>query len=683
MGYATTTDGPDVVGEAEVTRVGAVVRVVDVWALASDGVTLTRRLTVQPHGPASGAVHVGLDLELPGVRPRYFAPGMAYAPGQWARGGCFTYADHRLAYPVVAAHVGERGAVLSLERQSLATYDAAPERRPGQTVYRQRTDVGSVGFRAGDRAALCAAWPYAEVDESAMLDAQRSPAVALHPVGDGLDVVVRYRLRLLPAADYVSAVRGVFGAVVAAVAPEPSPLPVSLEESIALRLDSAAKTYTRFADGFAGFVLNVDPDRGYASQAKAFGASFADHHMDGSREILEFGFTGRQLNIAAMLARRSPRQWRDRAAAVVDGFVERMTTPSGWVHTLWDAGRGRPLFACGDPSGTVMHYLGRSDAPGTYTRMMCEAGSDLLLNVDLRARDDVVRGRWWAAAVRLAEFLVRVQEPDGAWYRAYAPDGSPLTGDWLGDAGSGGKSATGTVVPFLLDVAARADDGARYIAAARRAAGYILAEQTASDEYRGGTLDNPNVVDKEAAFIAMRALLAVHRHDPDPALLEGARRAAVLAVTWHSIWEVPAVPGTRLATERVRSVGWGGINPVWGVGVTDIYSLFFLADLHELAGLVGDQLFAEVARLSAHSSLQILAVPHDRHGLADAGMQPEGISFCPQGVDDGLIAKGDTWGGLAWPYTAGTFALERYLEACARDRKSPEHDRARPTEVWQ
>ncbi len=72
-----------------------------------------------------------------------------------------------------------------------------------------------------------------------------------------------------------------------------------------------------------------------------------------------------------------------------------------------------------------MHYLGRSDAPGTYTRMMCEAGSDLLLNVDLRARDDVVRGRWWAAAVRLAEFLVRVQEPDGAWYRAYAPDGSP------------------------------------------------------------------------------------------------------------------------------------------------------------------------------------------------------------------------------------------------------------------
>ena len=44
-------------------------------------------------------------------------------------------------------------------------------------------------------------------------------------------------------------------------------------------------------------------------------------------------------------------------------------------------------------------------------------------------------------------------------------------------------------------------------------------------------------------------------------------------------------------------------------------------------------------------------------------MQPEGIAFCDQGVDAGLIAKGDTWGGLGWPYTAGTFGLHRYLTA--------------------
>jgi hypothetical protein len=38
-------------------------------------------------------------------------------------------------------------------------------------------------------------------------------------------------------------------------------------------------------------------------------------------------------------------------------------------------------------------------------------------------------------------------------------------------------------------------------------------------------------------------------------------------------------------------------------------------------------------------------------------------TFCDQGGDDGLIAKGDTWGGLGWIYTAGTEGLMRYLEA--------------------
>jgi hypothetical protein len=36
-------------------------------------------------------------------------------------------------------------------------------------------------------------------------------------------------------------------------------------------------------------------------------------------------------------------------------------------------------------------------------------------------------------------------------------------------------------------------------------------------------------------------------------------------------------------------------------------------------------------------------------------------AFCDQGVDDGLIAKGDIWGGLGWIYTAGTYGLSLYL----------------------
>jgi hypothetical protein len=165
--------------------------------------------------------------------------------------------------------------------------------------------------------------------------------------------------------------------------------------------------------------------------------------------------------------------------------------------------------------------------------------------------------------------------------------------------------------------------------------------------------------------------------------LAAAHRAASIAITWHSLWEVPNVPGTPVAEAGVSSVGWGGINSVWGAGCTDIYSLFFAADLHRLGLVVGDEALCRVAELVACSSVELLSVPGQLHGLADTGMQPEGMSFCPQGLDDGLIRKGDIWGGLGWPYTAGTYGLQQYLTSVdttpRRDRNQPAVGEEPPT----
>ena len=43
-------------------------------------------------------------------------------------------------------------------------------------------------------------------------------------------------------------------------------------------------------------------------------------------------------------------------------------------------------------------------------------------------------------------------------------------------------------------------------------------------------------------------------------------------------------------------------------------------------------------------------------------MQPEGFGVCNQGIDEGMIAKGDIWGKLGWIYSAGIFGLENYLK---------------------
>jgi len=147
--------------------------------------------------------------------------------------------------------------------------------------------------------------------------------------------------------------------------------------------------------------------------------------------------------------------------------------------------------------------------------------------------------------------------------------------------------------------------------------------------------------------------------------LAAADRAGKLALTWNVIWNVPPRPGTRVGAAGVRSTGWGAINSTWGGGVTDIYSLFFVAELVRLGRLTGDPRYEATADLIATGCQQLLSHRGCSFGFADTGMQPEGISFWDQAVDAGLITKGNTGGGLGWIYPAGTYGVHQSLPAKA------------------
>ena len=81
--------------------------------------------------------------------------------------------------------------------------------------------------------------------------------------------------------------------------------------------------------------------------------------------------------------------------------------------------------------------------------------------------------------------------------------------------------------------------------------------QVVGAEFRGGTLDNPNLVDKKAAFLVMRALLALSRHDEN-ARGDGAagiRKPAHLPGHCLSPSGLPA--GAVAGTEDNREIGFG------------------------------------------------------------------------------------------------------------------------------
>jgi hypothetical protein len=70
-----------------------------------------------------------------------------------------------------------------------------------------------------------------------------------------------------------------------------------------------------------------------------------------------------------------------------------------------------------------------------------------------------------------------------------------------------------------------------------------------------------------------------------------------------------------------------------------------------------------MAEWIAIGTQQLLSHPGDLMGFTDLGMQPEGFGICNQGIDEGMIAKGDIWGTLGWIYSAGIFGLGKYLES--------------------
>ena len=161
-GYDTTSPVPDgITGSRRVVRDGLHVEVRDTWTPSgADEVALVRHLTATRAGEHGAGVQLRLRLCLDGTEARFFVPGMAYTPDQWADGGVHEYADHHLAYPLTVAYLPARACAVSLERTSPAGYDAAPQRTRGQSTFLQATDVGSVGFAATDGGhAACSAQP--------------------------------------------------------------------------------------------------------------------------------------------------------------------------------------------------------------------------------------------------------------------------------------------------------------------------------------------------------------------------------------------------------------------------------------------------------------------------------------------------------------------------------------------
>lgn len=646
----------------------------DTWERAGDAYLFGRKIRTKKSGtivPGAGIafsaeIHVGDDTE----SFRVGIPSVVY-DGKIAGRECGyrSFMEDRLPGVMMVFYDEAAGQYVSVQKLVPAAYAEKEMRLPGESRYLHKTEVTSMGYGKSECAYFKLCWPYEEKETSVALDGTGTPVKAFYPLEEEFETELSYRVVVHTAVSFTEAMYTEYCNLAYRLEEqryaELAELPFDREEEMAYRRASVKKTYREFEGEGAGFFFHFNPQRGYGSAPSGFGTVNHTIPHETYTYVLEYGFTGRQIDIALTLAEEA--EMMGKAEKVIDFFVKECVTENGWVYSLYDVRKGRPFASFGDKEAPKLHYMDYPGKQGNYLRTMTEPMNDLLAAYLWYQKQGVEKAEWITAVERFGEFLLRKQNEDGSWYRAYTPEGESVfmneRAECTEEENDRGRKASAIIpVIFLCNLAKYVPEHKKYIEAAKRAGEYTLLHEVRDELYQGGTMDNPNIVDKEASQYVMAGLYHLYKATGDECYLEGSVQAAKQFVTWNYIWNAPMRKGTILAEKNFCTKGMGAINSVWCGGVVDIYSLFHIRELYLLGRETGNVFFERMADWISTAAHQILSWPGDSMGFADSGMQPEGFGICAQGMDDGMIEKGDIWGTLGWIYSAGIGGVKRYLQ---------------------
>jgi hypothetical protein len=179
--------------------------------------------------------------------------------------------------------------------------------------------------------------------------------------------------------------------------------------------------------------------------------------------------------------------------------------------------------------------------------------------------------------------------------------------------------------------------------AAERAAEFVW-QRFGDGSYTGATLDNPDVVDKEAAILAAEAFLALAEATDDAVWLTRAASAASVAASWIYLWNVPMPVDADVAGIHWKpGVPTTGLQLIAsGVSMVDGFLSVNASVFARLWQRTGDGHWLDVARIVTHGTCPMFATAAHPHDLRGLGWQQEHWSLAPR-RGYGLNRRWLTW----------------------------------------
>lgn len=615
-GYSSVKKiGDGFLGKATIKIHGASFQVADYWNIDSSVLTLSRHVEV--HGYAVGGFLSAIKLLSQEKKHRsevdYFAPGMIYGSSAHVtktaiggkKAGLKTWIrEDRLPAPMFGIYFKDGSSVTILDPDPRGnTTKADSHNLRASPLVDARFKFGSMGAaEVKNHLKIGFMWPGTEGETTykgyfypgGQLHKWRR---VYHPIKDGFIQQYKVSFRFQKndkdfKSYYASAWRWVWDTL----NPEVNKQNISLAwHSIIKALSSRVET----THGVTSISNYMPVTRKYPfKRSNRTTMGFTGKALDAARHLLEYA----DINPSSGQSKK----YRKQALAIIHTFMKLDLSPPEGVGFS---------FATGKPVSS------KHGQKIIYLRNLGDGMAAFLKTALWEKEHGRSHPGWVEWARSFGDWLLGQQNKEGGFPRSWQPNGEVVSASGL---------SSYNAIPFLVLLSKLTDDP-KYLNAAIKAGNYCWNNGQSEGIFVGGTIDNPDVVDKEAGTLSMEAYLALYKATQDHKWLKRAATAANFSETWIYIWNVP-MP----AAESNKDLHWKkGVSTIGlqlistGHSLVDEYMAREVGYYAKLSDYTEDNHYLKVAKILLHNTKGMLALPGRTYDLLAPGLQQEHWSLAP------------------------------------------------------
>lgn len=530
----------------------------------------------------TGYNHTDCQFYLPGFWYRRNLRSPREAPS-FHTSDSWVVREDRLSAPVTGIFNEKTGRYMSIARiDPFDEGDALTTHREGEVILSGKTSIGFTGFeKGGDVACLSFGFPYKEAPKSYIRKLTLAPSVtAFQSLKKGESILLTWEINEGKQETFSDFVRQTWEYCYDTYRPVPVTTPYTTD-----RMKETISNY---------FVESLVSD-----QSLVYNSGVHLHTDDcKSRGSAEVGFVGRVLlnafNAWEYGWQQNREELKQNSGKIFASYLDSGFTTAGFFKEFVDFSTGFE-----EPVHSI-----RRQSEGIYA---------MLHFLQYEKENGRKHPAWESKMKSMLDMFLRLQNEDGSFPRKFRDDFTIVDK-------SGGSTPSATL-PLVMGYKYFKDK--RYLASAKRTAGYLENELIAKADYFSSTLD-ANCEDKEASLYAATAtyyLSLITKGEERKHYAALTKKASYFALSWYYLWDVPFAQGQMLGDIGLKTRGWGNVSVE--NNHIDVFVFEFASVLSWLSKEYNEPRFSDFAEVISTSMRQLL--PYEGHlcGVAKVGYYPE------------------------------------------------------------